>query len=78
MLGVFINGSFAKRMYACCSTTAQRGALDWYKPFHKATKPVFEELYKKVADGSEARHVIKKNSSPQYREELEVELKEIR
>ncbi|CAG8537268.1 2687_t:CDS:2 [Paraglomus brasilianum] len=65
-------------MYACCSTTAQRGALDWYKPFHKATKPVFEELYKKVADGSEARHVIKKNSSPQYREELEVELKEIR
>ncbi|KAK9659748.1 Bifunctional acetohydroxyacid reductoisomerase [Basidiobolus ranarum] len=32
-------------MYSNCSTTAQRGALDWWKPFYEATKPVFEQLY---------------------------------
>ncbi|CAG8606668.1 8910_t:CDS:2, partial [Cetraspora pellucida] len=65
-------------MYASCSTTAQRGALDWYKPFHDATKPVFEKLYASVADGTETRRTLEKNSSPKYREELEEELKEIR
>ncbi|GBB93197.1 hypothetical protein RclHR1_02130010 [Rhizophagus clarus] len=65
-------------MYAACSTTAQRGALDWYKPFHDATKPVFEKLYEAVANGSETRRVLEKNSSPTYREELEKELEEIR
>ncbi|RIB13585.1 ketol-acid reductoisomerase [Gigaspora rosea] len=65
-------------MYAACSTTAQRGALDWYKPFHDATKPVFEKLYASVADGTETRRTLEKNSSPKYREELEEELREIR
>nr|CAG8537409.1 14793_t:CDS:2 [Entrophospora candida] len=65
-------------MYAACSTTAQRGALDWYKPFHDATKPVFEKLYKSVANGTETKRSLEKNSSPKYREELEQELKEIR
>ncbi|CAG8474046.1 13228_t:CDS:2 [Gigaspora rosea] len=64
-------------MYAACSTTAQRGALDWYKPFHDATKPVFEKLYASVADGTETRRTLEKNSSPKYREELEEELREI-
>ncbi|CAI2183677.1 16392_t:CDS:2 [Funneliformis geosporum] len=64
-------------MYAACSTTAQRGALDWYKPFHDAAKPVFEKLYNSVADGTEARRTLEKNSLPTYREELEKELKEI-
>ncbi|CAJ0919498.1 13271_t:CDS:2 [Entrophospora sp. SA101] len=65
-------------MYAACSTTAQRGALDWYKPFHDATKPVFEKLYESVANGTETKRSLEKNSSPKYREELEQELKEIR
>jgi len=65
-------------MYANCSTTAQRGALDWYKPFHDATKPLFEKLYDAVADGTEAARSIEKNSRPSYREELEEELREIR
>ena len=65
-------------MYAACSTTAQRGALDWYKPFHDATKPVFEKLYKSVAAGIETKRSLEKNSSPTYREELEEELREIR
>ncbi|MEA4948670.1 MAG: ketol-acid reductoisomerase, partial [Petrimonas sp.] len=49
-------------MYANCSTTAQRGALDWMGPFHDATKPVFEKLYKEVASGNEAQRSIDSNS----------------
>ena len=65
-------------MYANCSTTAQRGALDWYKRFKKCSKPVFKQLYGKVADGSETRRVLKVNSKADYRESLEAELKEVR
>ena len=65
-------------MYANCSTTAQRGALDWWKKFRDASKPVFEELYKEVAAGREAQRSIDLNSKPDYREKLEVELKEMR
>lgn len=65
-------------MYANCSTTAQRGALDWMGPFHDATKPVFEKLYKEVACGNEAQRSIDTNSQPDYREKLEEELKELR
>jgi ketol-acid reductoisomerase len=65
-------------MYANCSTTAQRGALDWMKPFHDATKPVFEKLYKEVASGNEAQRSIDTNSKPDYREKLEIELKALR
>lgn len=65
-------------MYANCSTTAQRGALDWMGPFHDATKPVFEKLYKEVATGNEAQRSIDTNSKPDYREKLEEELKALR
>jgi len=65
-------------MYANCSTTAQRGALDWMGPFHDATKPVFEKLYKEVACGNEAQRSIETNSKSDYREGLEAELKELR
>lgn len=65
-------------MYANCSTTAQRGALDWMVPFHDATKPVFEKLYKEVANGNEAQRSIDTNSQPDYREKLEEELKALR
>ena len=65
-------------MYANCSTTAQRGALDWMGPFHDATKPLFEKLYQEVANGNEAQRSIDTNSKPDYREGLEKELKELR
>jgi len=65
-------------MYANCSTTAQRGALDWLPKFKKAVKPVFEELYDKVKDGSETARTLKCNGAPDYREKLEVELKQMR
>lgn len=65
-------------MYANCSTTAQRGALDWWKRFRDATKPVFEELYSEVAAGNEAQRSIDLNSKPDYREKLNEELREMR
>ncbi len=65
-------------MYANCSTTAQRGALDWYKRFRDAVKPVFEELYQKVQDGVETKRVLEVNSDPNYQEKLDEELAEIR
>src|SRR5436309_1297634 len=64
-------------MYANCSTTAQRGALDWFKAFRDASKPVFEKLYDSVAAGEETRRVLEANSRPDYRQQLEKELKEI-
>lgn len=65
-------------MYANCSTTAQRGALDWWKKFRDAVKPVFEELYENVASGNEAQLSIDSNSRVDYREKLEAELDELK
>ncbi len=62
-------------MYANCSTTAQRGALDWMGPFHDAIKPVVEKLYASVKSGHEAQISIDSNSQPDYRVKLEAELK---
>lgn len=62
-------------MYANCSTTAQRGALDWMGPFHDASKPVFQKLYAEVACGNEAQRSIDTNSKPDYRAGLDAELK---
>jgi ketol-acid reductoisomerase len=65
-------------MYGNCSTTAQRGALDWKGPFREAVLPVFRELYSKVAAGEEAQRSIDTNSQPDYREKLDAELTELR
>lgn len=65
-------------MYANCSTTAQRGALDWMGPFHDAIKPVVQKLYESVKSGNEAQISIDSNSKPDYREKLEEELKALR
>jgi len=61
-------------MYANCSTTAQRGALDWKPKFKEAVVPVFDELYEKVKDGSETKRVLEANGAPDYREKLDAEL----
>ncbi|HET6461465.1 MAG TPA: ketol-acid reductoisomerase [Syntrophales bacterium] len=61
-------------MYANCSTTAQRGALDWKDRFRDAVAPVFDELYDRVASGKETAIVLKVNSMPDYREKLQKEL----
>jgi ketol-acid reductoisomerase len=61
-------------LYANCSTTAQRGALDWKGKFRDAVAPLFTSLYQRVADGTEAKIVLEKNSQPDYREKLNAEL----
>ena len=65
-------------MYANCSTTAQRGALDWWKKFRDAVYPVFEDLYDSVKKGEETRITIEANQKGDYRESLEKELDELR
>lgn len=65
-------------MYSNCSTTAQRGALDWKPRFRDAVAPVFEELYQSVATGKETKRVIDANSAPDYKEKLQKELDAIK
>ena len=64
-------------MYANCSTTAQRGALDWAPRFKDTLKPVIEECYRNVTSGEEAKITIESNSRPDYRDRLEKELEEV-
>jgi ketol-acid reductoisomerase len=65
-------------MFGNCSTTAQRGALDWSPKFRDAVLPVFQDLYEKVKTGQETRRVLDVNSAPDYREKLQKELDEIK
>ncbi len=65
-------------MFASCSTTAQRGALDWSRRFETAARPMFELLYRDVRAGVESQRVLDTCSAPDYREKLEVELGEWR
>jgi ketol-acid reductoisomerase len=64
-------------MYANCSTTAQRGALDWKNRFRDAVAPVFDKLYESVASGNEAQITIEANRKPDYRSKLAKELDEL-
>jgi len=65
-------------MYANCSATAQRGALDWKPKFKKAVLPVFRELYKRVAAGVETKRVLSACGKPNYQEQLAKELARMR
>ncbi|KNZ50556.1 ketol-acid reductoisomerase, partial [Puccinia sorghi] len=64
-------------MYAACSTTARRGALDWAPKFEAANKPIFEELYKSVKNGNETRRSLEFNGRKTYAQDLAKELAEI-
>lgn len=64
-------------MFAACSTTARRGALDWAPKFEEANIPVFEALYKSVRDGTETRRSLEFNGRKTYREDFQKELDEI-
>lgn len=61
-------------MYANCSATAQRGALDWKPRFKKAVMPAFNELYKRVASGEETRRVLQTCGRADYQKQLTREL----
>ena len=62
-------------MFANCSSTAQRGALDWAPKFESVIKPVIQECYEQVKNGNEVRRVIKANSNQNYKTQLDNELK---
>ena len=64
-------------MYANCSATAQRGALDWKPKFKKAVMPVFRELYKRVVTGAETRRVLRSTGRQDYKQALSKELSEM-
>ena len=72
-----INEKGMDYMFSNCSTTAQRGALDWSKRFEALNKPLIEEIYQSVITGKEAERTIDCNSSPDYREKLNKELDEV-
>jgi ketol-acid reductoisomerase len=61
-------------MYANCSATAQRGALDWKPKFKKAVLPVFNALYQRVASGAETARVLSSCGKPDYKDQLTKEL----
>jgi ketol-acid reductoisomerase len=65
-------------MFANCSTTAQRGALDWAPKFRDAVAPVFEDLYNRVKTGKETARVLEANSAPDYLQKLRIELDTIK
>ncbi len=62
-------------MFANCSATAQRGALDWAPKFKKATLPVFKDLYAAVKSKAEARRVLRVCGAKDYQKRLDGELK---
>jgi len=72
-----INEKGMDYMFSNCSTTAQRGALDWSKRFEALNKPLIEEIYQSVITGQEAKRTIDCNSSPDYRDKLDKELDEV-
>ncbi len=65
-------------MYANCSATAQRGALDWKPKFKEAVLPVFNDLYERVSSGAECKRVLESCGAPDYQTQLGKELGEIR
>ena len=69
-----INSKGMDWLYKNCSTTAQRGALDWAPKYEKAIRPVIEECYDSVINGIETENVIKQNSNIDYRKNLNHEL----
>jgi len=73
-----IGGNGMDWMYAACSTTARRGALDWQGKFKNAIKPVMNELYDSVANGTETKRSLDYNSAADYRAKYEKEMEDVR
>jgi ketol-acid reductoisomerase len=64
-------------MYANCSATAQRGALDWKPRFKKAVLPVFKDLYNRVKTGKECARVLSACGKADYQKQLTKELNQL-
>ena len=72
-----INDQGMDWLYRNCSTTAQRGALDWAPVFEKALKPIIEDCYTKVKNGHEVKKLIEINKDIEYNDKLSKELDDI-
>ena len=64
-------------MYANCSATAQRGALDWRPKFKAATLPVFNDLYNKVNREKNVSEYLNQQVLPIIKQVLDAELNEL-
>jgi ketol-acid reductoisomerase len=65
-------------MFENCSTTAQRGAIDWSENYYKVLKPEINKCYESVKSGKEAQISIESNNDINYRKNLQKELDEIK
>ena len=72
-----INDKGMAWLYKNCSSTAQRGAIDWSKTFEKQLIPMIDSCYHSVKSGKEVKRVLEYNNDPNYRENLDNELKSI-
>ena len=61
-------------LYENCSTTAQRGALDWSKKFEPKLISMITECYNSVKDESEVKRLIECNKDSDYNSKLKKEL----
>jgi len=61
-------------MYRNCSTTAQRGAIDWSKKFEEKLIPMIEECYESVKNNTELNIIMECNKNPDYNVILDEEL----
>ena len=73
-----INEKGLEWLYTNCSTTAQRGALDWSKIFERHLEPIIDQCYVNVVDGMETKRIIDCNADPEYKYDLEDELNDIK
>ncbi len=73
-----VNNKGMDWMYENCSTTAQRGALDWAPKFEKCLKHLIQDCYDEIKNGNEARRVIESNSNIDYRNKLDKELNQLK
>ena len=64
-------------LYRNCSTTAQRGALDWSKKFEEKITPLIEECYESVKNKTELERLIECNKDSNYSDKLNKELDEL-
>lgn len=72
-----INEKGMDYLYRNCSTTAQRGAIDWAPIFEQNVYPIMEKCYEQVVSGEEAKKVIQSNTDIDYRNKLNKELDDI-
>jgi ketol-acid reductoisomerase len=64
-------------LYKNCSTTAQRGAIDWANVFEPKLTDMVQDCYNSVKDGTEIKRIIECNEDPNYKDILQSELDDI-